>query len=109
MAAPDGGVDRRRPRAHQSSSASAIGLFRLWFCLLERGWPIPWIGPTVAFEVGLGRLSRRSTSEMLLDYDPRRGHVWPLSCSGWGSGRLCSALRCDGATSYGESHERCFA
>ena len=75
--------------AHQLSSASAIGLFGLWFWLLERRWPIPssrsalriggtWICLTVAFEVGLGRLGRRSASEMLRDYDLRSGHVWPL-------------------------------
>lgn len=77
-------------RAHQVSVATAIAAFDAYFWQLQRRWPIPdrrdaatiggvWLGLTVLFEFGFGRLvARQSWSELLADYNLRRGRLWPL-------------------------------
>ncbi len=74
--------------AHQISSATAIGLFAMYFWQLDRRWPLPstraafevgclWVILTLLFEFGLGRLVTGSTSsELLRQYDVTSGYVW---------------------------------
>jgi hypothetical protein len=76
--------------AHQISTASALGLFAGYFELLARRRPlsstreafevgIAWLALTVAFEFGFGHyVARTSWRELLIDYDLRRGRLWPL-------------------------------
>jgi hypothetical protein len=76
--------------AHQVSTLSAIGAFAGYFWLLERRWPIPsrgealkvggaWLGLTVAFEFGFGRLVAKQTwCDLLADYNLAAGRTWPL-------------------------------
>jgi hypothetical protein len=76
--------------AHQVSTVTAIATFAAYFSLLDRRWPIPsprdaariggaWLGLTMAFELGFGRLvAKLSWRELLADYDLRRGRLWPL-------------------------------
>ena len=77
-------------RAQQLSTligALLMGVF-IWFVI--RAWPpatqlaaleigILWQGLTVAFECFLGLvLQKRPLSEVLGNYDLRKGHLWPL-------------------------------
>ena len=75
---------------HQLSGVTAIAAFAAFFKVLHRRWPIPgrraalligsrWLGMTVAFEFGFGRLvAKLSWRELLADYDLRHGRTWPL-------------------------------
>ena len=83
---------RRLPAnaAHQVSGATAVAAFAAYFRALERRHPIPtrrdaaaigavWLGLTVAFEFGFGRLvAHQSWEELLADYDVTEGRTWPL-------------------------------
>ena len=76
--------------AHQLSTASAIGLFAGYFELLAHRWPLGssrkafevgavWLVLTVGFEFGFGRyVAKTSWRELLVDYDLRKGRLWPL-------------------------------
>ena len=76
--------------AYQLSVLSAIGAFGVYFWQLQRGWPLPdqreaqrvgqiWLGLTVLFELGFGRLvAKQSWSDLLADYQVIRGRSWPL-------------------------------
>jgi hypothetical protein len=76
--------------AHQLSTGSAIALFAGYFDWLARRWPLSstrealevgaaWLALTVAFEFGFGRgVAHTSWSELLADYDLRKGRLWPL-------------------------------
>jgi hypothetical protein len=83
--------------AHRISTVTALALFAGYFWLLEQRWPIPssgeaaaigavWVGLTVLFEVGLGRARGLSWSDLLADYDLRRGRLWPLVLAWLGVG-----------------------
>jgi hypothetical protein len=76
--------------AHQLSGLTAVVGFGAYFCALQRRWPLPsaedafraggaWLGLTVAFEFGFGRLvAKQSWRDLVRDYDLRRGRTWPL-------------------------------
>lgn len=78
------------PVRHQISTATAIAAFASYFRALQRRWPLrsdgealrvggAWLVLTLAFEFAFGRLvGKLSWSEMLADYDVRRGRTWPL-------------------------------
>ena len=78
------------PTAHQLSTASAIGLFAVYFELLARLRPLTstrealqvggaWLALTIGFEFGFGRgVAHTSWDELLADYDVRKGRLWPL-------------------------------
>jgi hypothetical protein len=76
--------------AHQISVLTAIAAFAGYFSMLQRRWPIRdadealkvgsvWLGLTVGFEFGFGRLvARKPWNELLADYNLFRGRLWPL-------------------------------
>ena len=76
--------------AHQISTATGVGLFALYFWILQRRWPLPttraalaaggvWLVLTVAFEFGFGHWGDgKSWGELLADYNVLKGHLWPL-------------------------------
>ncbi len=83
--------------ARQISTATALALFAGYFWLLQYRWPIPssreaavigavWVGLTLLFEFGFGRASGQSWSDLLEDYDVRRGRLWPLVVAWLGVG-----------------------
>ena len=42
-------------------------------------WLVAWLGLTVAFEFGFGRLvAKQSWEDLLSDYNVARGRTWPL-------------------------------
>jgi hypothetical protein len=77
-------------RAHQVSVATAIAAFAGYFAALQQRWPIrskhdarvigaAWVGLTVMFEFGFGRLlARKSWAELAADYNVANGRLWPL-------------------------------
>jgi len=77
-------------RAHQISTLTAAILFASYTWVVERRWPLEsaaqalgiggiWLFLTVAFEVIFGRyVAKHSWSQLIADYDLRRGRVWPL-------------------------------
>ena len=77
-------------RAHQLSTATAVGLFAGYFDVLARRAPLPstraalevgggWLALTVLFEFGFGRrVAHQSWRELMADYDLRAGRLWPL-------------------------------
>ena len=77
-------------RAHQVSTATAMGLLAAYTFLLDRRWPITsagdaaavgvaWAGATAAFEFGLGHyVAHMPWPELMRDYDLRHGHLWSL-------------------------------
>lgn len=77
-------------RAHQLSSLTAIILIGLYTYGLGLIWPLAsggqalvvgtiWLGLTVLFEFGFGRLVRKLTWQRLLaDYNLAAGRVWVL-------------------------------
>lgn len=76
--------------AHQVSTATAIAAFAAYFELLQRRYPLAsaqearltglaWLGLTVAFEFGFGRLvAKHSWKQLLADYNVTAGRTWPL-------------------------------
>ena len=76
--------------AHQISTATGVAAFAGYFRSLQRRWPLHgreqalgiggvWLALTVAFEFGFGRgVAKKPWSELLADYDVRRGRTWPL-------------------------------
>jgi hypothetical protein len=76
--------------AHQLSGLTAITAFAAYFRALQRRWPLggkreavavggAWLGLTIAFEFGFGRLvAKQSWDELLADYDVVHGRSWPL-------------------------------
>lgn len=86
--------------AHQLSTATAISAFSGYFVVLQRAWPLrsdheafevglAWVGLTICFEFGFGRLVMdRSWGELLADYDLTRGRTWPLVLAWLGVGPL---------------------
>jgi hypothetical protein len=76
--------------ANQVSVASLCGLLACEFVLLQRRWPLPtsrdalsvgraWVVLTVLFEFGFGHyVDRKSWSELLENYDVRKGNLWPV-------------------------------
>jgi hypothetical protein len=77
----------RELRAHQLSTVTLVAAIAQTAVMVERRAPLPnaptanavgaaWCGATAAFELGLGRLRRRPWSELLSDYDLRRGRVF---------------------------------
>lgn len=76
--------------AHQVSTATAIAAFAAYFELLQRRYPLAsaqearltglaWLGLTVAFEFGFGRLvAKHSWQQLLDDYNVTAGRTWPL-------------------------------
>ena len=89
--------------AHQLSTITAIAAFSGYFLALQRVWPISsdreaheigagWLGLTIAFEFGFGRLvAKQSWDELLADYNLARGRTWPLALAWLGAGP--SAIR----------------
>jgi len=77
-------------RAHQLSTATAIGLFAGYVDVLARRAPLPstrdalavgggWLALTMAFEFAFGRgVAHQSWRALLADYDLRAGRLWPL-------------------------------
>jgi hypothetical protein len=77
-------------RAHYIATAVLIALFGGYFWALDRRWPIPtrraglaiggsWTVMTILFEFGLGHyVAGQTWSELLEQYDVRRGYVWVL-------------------------------
>lgn len=77
-------------RAHQLSSVTLVTALLPYAAAVERRRPIgdagtavevglAWTALTIAFEFGFGRLvARQSWSDLLADYDLRRGRLWPL-------------------------------
>jgi hypothetical protein len=75
---------------HQISGLTAVCAFAAYFWALQRRWSIPtgteavkvggaWLGLTVAFEFGFGRLvAKQSWAELASDYNLAQGHTWPL-------------------------------
>jgi hypothetical protein len=74
-------------RAHQLSTVALVAAIAQTAVAVERRAPLPdvatanavgaaWCGATAAFELGLGRLRGRPWSELLRDYDLRRGRVF---------------------------------
>jgi hypothetical protein len=76
--------------AHNVSGITAVTGFAGYFLLLQRRWPIPsvrealtigasWVGLTVAFEFGFGRVITKQTwEELLADYNVAEGRTWPM-------------------------------
>jgi hypothetical protein len=77
-------------RATQLSGLTAVFAFAAYFSVLQRRWPLAtsresgivgasWLGLSVVFEFGFGRLvARDSWEELLRAYDLREGNLWPL-------------------------------
>ena len=77
-------------RAHQLSTATLLGSLAAYTWALERRWPLParsdaaavgatWLGLTVAFEFGFGRLvAHKPWAELLADYNLAKGRLWGL-------------------------------
>lgn len=94
------GYERRlgELRAHQVSTGTAIALFAGYIYLLDRRWPSPsardaaavgagWAGATIAFEFTLGHFQAHLPwSELLRDYNLRRGRLWSLVVATLGVG-----------------------
>jgi len=86
--------------AHQISTGTGVGLFALYFWLLDRRWPLPsrpaalqvgavWVTLTVAFEVGFGHwVDEKSWSELAHDYNVADGRLWALMVTWVGLGPL---------------------
>jgi hypothetical protein len=88
----EGTYSRRLPpaAAHQASTATALLAFGAYFGLLQRMWPLSsraeamhvgaaWLGLTIGFEFGFGRLvAKQSWERLLADYDVSAGRTWPL-------------------------------
>ncbi|HEX5712974.1 MAG TPA: hypothetical protein VFX85_06650 [Solirubrobacterales bacterium] len=76
--------------ASRLSVLTAVAAFAAYFRLLQRRWPLArqsealkvggaWLGMTVAFEFGFGRLvAKKPWRELIADYDIARGRLWPL-------------------------------
>ena len=76
--------------AHQLSTATLIIIIGIYTWLISLGWKLEsagqalivggiWIGLTVSFEFGFGRLVMKHTWERLLhDYNIMEGRVWIL-------------------------------
>ena len=76
--------------AHQLSGVTAVAAFAAYFAALARRWPLggsreaaevgaAWLGMTVAFEFGFGRLvAKHPWSELARDYDITQGRTWPF-------------------------------
>lgn len=76
-------------QAHQLSTAILLPALAGYTYLLDRRHPLPdratalgvgatWAAFTGIFEIGLGRLSGLSWSQILADYDVSAGRIWPL-------------------------------
>jgi hypothetical protein len=77
-------------RAHQVSTATLVPAILAYAGAVDRRWPLPsaaeaakvgvtWVGMTTAFEFGFGHyVAHQSWTAMLVDYDLRRGRLWPL-------------------------------
>jgi hypothetical protein len=86
--------------AHQISTATLVALLGAYFAALDRRWPLPtrgeavgagagWLVLTTAFELGFGRwVAHEDWSELLADYDLRRGRVWSLVMAWTAAGPL---------------------
>lgn len=83
--------------AERLSGVSLVTALALYFWSLQRRWPIPssrdaakigvtWVGLTLAFEFGLGRVQKQSWEEMLAAYDITEGETWPLVLAWIGAG-----------------------
>lgn len=76
--------------ANRLSVLTAVAAFAAYFRLLQRRWPLArqsealkvggaWLGMTVAFEFGFGRLvAKKPWRELTADYNIARGRLWPL-------------------------------
>lgn len=76
--------------ANRLSALTAVAAFAAYFRLLQRRWPLAgqsealnvggaWLGLTVAFEFGFGRLVvKKPWRELTADYKIARGRLWPL-------------------------------
>jgi len=77
-------------RAHQLSTATLLGSLVAYTWALERRWPLAdrrdaaavgaaWLGMTVAFEFGFGRLiAHKPWADLLADYNFAKGRLWGL-------------------------------
>ena len=76
--------------SNRLSALTAVAAFTAYFRLLQRHWPLArrsealqigavWLGLTVAFEFGFGRLvAKKPWRELTADYNVARGRLWPL-------------------------------
>jgi hypothetical protein len=77
------------PVANGVSVLTGTSAFMAYFAFMQRLRPLgsrpqalaiggTWVALTVCFEFGLGRAQGKGWSEMIAEYDVRRGRLWPL-------------------------------